>query len=231
MRKLYLWLTITLMVFTLAFCSTTKLRRKLPKDIRNWYDLHSILMQTKVPKWIFDSNKSEKYCFLRIPEKAQRMYIAMFWKVRTEGSADEFYSRYHSANKLFYGEGRTGWRTDRGHAMMTCGFPQYQWKMTVSDLHFKWSSDPRNMSRRFVTPDHDMDGTVYIIWEYYYRANLVRFVFKYQRGSYNLIYDSHMGFGNQLEVLRYNRKIFAPTEEGWDLIGGWVYDWIKEKKK
>jgi len=228
MRKLYLWFVIASMAFVLTSCATAKLKKKLPQDIKAWYDLHSMLMTTKVPKWIFDGNKSENYCFLRIPEKAQRAYIRMFWKVRTEGLAEEFYSRYYSANRLFCSEGRIGWRTDRGYVMMTCGFPQYQWRMTVSELYFRWSSNPMNRDKAFTTPDHDTDGTVYIIWEYFYRRNLVKLVFKYRRGSYDLGYDNLISTGYRLELERYNRKVFAPTEYGWDLVGGRVLDWVKE---
>jgi len=103
--------------------------------------------------------------------------------------------------------------------------------MTVSDLYFRWSSNPRNRGGVFITPDHDIDGTVYIIWEYYYRGSLVRLVFKYRRGSYYLNYDSVISAGYRVELERYNQKVFAPTEYGWDLIGGWVYDWTKKEKE
>lgn len=222
-------LIVLIIALALLFSCSPRVK-KLSPDIKAWYHLHSILMTTKVPDWIFEGNKSERWCFLRIPKNLQRMYVTIFWKIRAEGLAEEFYDRYHTANRLFHTEGILGWKTDRGYALLNYGFPYSTRKVSVSDLYFRYTLNPNN-AHAFVTPDHDIDGTVYIIWEYYHGRMVIGVVFQYSRGTYNFSYNSTISISNQLNLLRYNRKVFAPTIDGWDLVGSLVYDWTKKEKK
>ena len=72
----------------------------------------------------------ERKIFLEMPESERAQFIEDFWKRRdpfpdTEKNEykDEYYRRIEQANRLFLGEGRPGWLTDRGRIFILFGPP------------------------------------------------------------------------------------------------------------
>jgi GWxTD domain-containing protein len=75
--------------------------------------------------------KDERRIFLGLPEGERDAFIAEFWKRRDpfpETPQNEFRTEYEDrvarAGTLFLGEGRPGWRTDRGRIYILFGPPQ-----------------------------------------------------------------------------------------------------------
>jgi len=210
MRKTIL---ITISLSLLLSCATANLERKLPKDIREWYDLHWVLMQTDVPEWIIEGNRTERYCFLLLPEAAQRMYMNIFWEVRQEGLDEEFYSRVELANKLFRTEKRLGWRTDRGRTLLLCGYPDY--------IQYYFHGQPS------YKPSMPMGEGHIQVWMYYHLNYMVRYTFELRAmDEWRLNYGIGVS-GDQRYLEDKWRKIFAPTEEGYDMISSYALEWIK----
>jgi GWxTD domain-containing protein len=72
----------------------------------------------------------ERKIFLELPPEERKKFIEEFWKRRdpdptTEVNEfkEEYYKRIEEANKLFRGEGREGWLTDRGRIYVIFGPP------------------------------------------------------------------------------------------------------------
>jgi GWxTD domain-containing protein len=72
----------------------------------------------------------EQKAFLRLPDSEKDQFIANFWKSRdldpyTEENEfkAEYFKRIDQANRLFLGEGRPGWLTDRGRIYILFGPP------------------------------------------------------------------------------------------------------------
>jgi len=161
----------------------------------------------------------------------QIAYTHYFWKIRREGLKENYYDRIRTANRVFFDEGKPGWKTDRGYILTLCGSPQYLQKVTVNDLSFMWISNPSNRGVPFRTPAHDTDGTVYIIWEYYHRNGRARFVFNYSSSGYKLDYGGIVGLSNQRWFIEKNREAFNPTPTGWEMWGEELYRYVKKKEK
>jgi len=81
------------LVIALAHCSAIRLERALPSDIKAWYRMHSLLMDAKAPKWLNTHRRTEAHHFLRMPERVQRKWMAMFWDIRMEGAEELFCDR------------------------------------------------------------------------------------------------------------------------------------------
>jgi len=215
-RKTFISLILLFFVFSLISCVTLRLENRLKKlspAISQWYEVHSVLMETKIPKWIDERGGREKVHFLRLPQTMQLAYIKMFWKMRAEGTKDEYYYRIGVSNKLFNDEGKLGWKTDRGQVLLLCGVPQY---ITHHPIF------ARNRA------GHSPRGYLYEVWEYYQQGYLVQYTFKYHtpnvwRREYTL---SQIG---QASFERQCRKLFAPTEDGWDSWGSLLLAWWRER--
>ena len=75
-------------------------------------------------------NKEERKIFLELPDSARDDFIAEFWK-RRDPTPDternefkiEYEDRVAKAAAMFHGEGRPGWRTDRGRIFILFGPP------------------------------------------------------------------------------------------------------------
>jgi len=225
MRKKII-LSLTLFLFIFSSCVTLNLEKQLKKlnpTIGGWYELHEVLMESKVPQWIDERGKSEKMHFLRLPQKMQLRYIQMFWEIRTEGIGEEYYNRIAMANRS-YREGKPGWKTDRGKVLILCGFPQYRRYITIYDLALRNQSNPN-----WQQPAYSNEGYVYETWTYYQQGCPTQYVFKYRSGNtWDRNYSSVINLGNQTRFERECRKLFAPTEEGWDLWGGILLQWVRE---
>lgn len=205
MKKLILLIVATALLFS---CSGRV--SKLPEDIKTWYKLHSILMEAKVPGWIVEGNYSEKKCFLRIPEQAQRLYARLFWEVRREGLADVFYRRVAVARQWYVDE-----TTDMGYAVVLLGLPM----------------DIRYIQNYRYQEKNNTEGYQYQIWYYYHQSLMVSITFEWHLTEWRLALHNIGGMSNYNRLAKKNLKAFEPTEEGWDLIGSWVLSWVKEMNK
>jgi len=74
--------------------------------------------------------KEERKVFLEMPDSDRDDFIAQFWKRRDptpDSERNEFKIEYEDrvikAGNLFHGEGRAGWRTDRGRIFILFGPP------------------------------------------------------------------------------------------------------------
>lgn len=216
MRKIITLLILLFFIASLTSCVTFKLEkqlRKLNPTIANWYEVHSILMETKIPKWIDERGGSEKKHFLRLPQEMQLKYMTMFWRIRDEGLWGEYNARVMTANDSFSGEGKSGWRTDRGKVLLLCGFPQHI------------SHSPIIGQTGLAT---NTEGYLYEIWEYYQRGQLIRYVFKYHApNTWRREWISLFSMSGQSEFEERCRKRLAPSEEGWDLWGSVLLQWVR----
>ncbi len=115
-------LTASLLILFLAPLSSCRLyniRKELPPDYA------AFLSQVRY----IISNKEEK-TFLKLPDSEKDQFIEEFWK-RRDSDPDteenefkkEYFSRIDKANRLFLGEGRQGWVTDRGRIYILFGPP------------------------------------------------------------------------------------------------------------
>lgn len=226
--------TITLFIllfFIVSFISCVTLRlenrlKKLSPAIAVWYEIHNILMETKIPRWIDDRGGREKTHFLRLPQEMQFAYMKMFWEMRMEGLREEYYTRLITANRLFDSEGKAGWKTHRGRVLILCGIPQYKRYVTIYDMAMQNRGNPD-----WQQPQYSNEGYVYEIWEYYQQGCLVRYIFKYSapdtwRGDYLSLYST----GEQARLEKQCRELFAPTKNGWDLWGNILLQWVRENE-
>ena len=219
MKRLVYLIPLIFLCFLFSSCITFRLEkqlRKLNPAIAEWYEYHSILMGMKIPKWIDERGGREKVHFLRLPQELQVAYIGMFWKMRIEGTKEEYYNRIAVANRSFSKEGRPGWRTDRGQVLLLCGFPIHITHYPIINRGGKGL---------------DIEGHRYEIWEYYQRGQLIRYAFKYHvpnawRREFSISSDTR-GEGS---FEKQCQKLFAPTEDGWDLWGGILLQWVKENE-
>jgi len=137
-----------------------------------------------------------------------------YQKIRTEGAREEYYSRIAVANNSFSGEGKQGWRTDRGQVLLLCGFPQ-------NIIHYPIVGRTDG--------NHSTEGYLYEVWEYYQQGYLTQYTFKYHTpNTWRRQFSSLFSTAGQGDFERRCRKLFAPTEDGWDLWGGVLLRWVKE---
>jgi GWxTD domain-containing protein len=196
-------------VFGLCSCTAYRLERALEPDIREWYDLHRILMDAKVPEWIETPEVAERMHFLRLPAEVQRMYIAAFWKIRKAGANDLFYCRIVEADYLFRDEGRRGYMTDRGRVYLIHGPPAF---IQYYDKHGDYMLG-------------DSSGVL-----------SVRQAWMYRVGGYAAMYVFHRSVGvvwrQEYSIHMDNRyfeqeamRVFHPTRAGWELWADILYQY------
>ncbi len=100
-------------------CQLYNLRKKLSPD-------HAAFLSQV--RYII-SSKEEK-TFLTLPNSEKDQFIEEFWK-RRDSDPDteenefkkEYFNRIDQANRLFHGEGKLGWLTDRGRIYILFGAP------------------------------------------------------------------------------------------------------------
>ncbi len=103
----------------LAFCKSYQLEKNLNPDEKEF-----------LSKVRFIITKEERKIFLRLPASERQAFIQEFWTKRdpdpfTEENEFkiEYFARIESANRMFRGEGRPGWLTDRGRVYILFGPP------------------------------------------------------------------------------------------------------------
>jgi len=100
-------------------CRLYNLQRKLPP---NYADFLS--------KVRYIISRSEERTFLELPDSKKDQFIEQFWKRRDSDPETEenefkmnYFKRIEDASRLFSGEGRAGWLTDRGRIYIFFGPP------------------------------------------------------------------------------------------------------------
>jgi GWxTD domain-containing protein len=103
----------------LAGCATYRAYRNMTPAHADFLDKVSYII-----------SKQERKIFLELPESGRDDFIAEFWKRRDtdpDTERNEFKAEYEDrvakAEMLFHGEGRPGWRTDRGRIFILFGPP------------------------------------------------------------------------------------------------------------
>jgi GWxTD domain-containing protein len=108
-----------LLLFIAAACRVSKVEQQLsPQNSEFLSQVRYII------------TNEEKKAFLALPDSDKEQFIEEFWKRRDPdpGTKEnefkiEYFKRIESANKLFGGEGRPGWLTDRGKIYILFGPP------------------------------------------------------------------------------------------------------------
>jgi len=193
-----------LLAIGLIGCATFKLERQLAPDIKAWYRTHSILMQSKTPKWLNSHKRSESYHFLRMPERIQRKWMAMFWDIRAEGANWLFYDRLEYAKRHFH-------RDDRERTFLINGSPDFVYYYRHGDPNSYWGNPSDSLSTR------------YVIWRYYRHNIFAEYCFKVDFGRYRTDMTSARGMGEQRYFEQRNLEMLAPTPEGWLELESMLY--------
>ncbi len=86
------------------------------------------------------STRQEEKIFLELPDSEKDAFVEEFWKRRdpdpdTEENEFkmEYYDRLENADRLFPGEGKPGWRTDRGRIYILFGPPLDRISSVIGD--------------------------------------------------------------------------------------------------
>jgi GWxTD domain-containing protein len=102
-----------------AACRAGALRRSLAPDHAEFLSRVQYII-----------TRSEEKIFLELPASQRDAFIAEFWKRRDPDPysaenefRDEYFSRLETADRLFAGEGKPGWLTDRGRIHILFGPP------------------------------------------------------------------------------------------------------------
>jgi GWxTD domain-containing protein len=118
MNKTVRYSLIVLMAF-FASCRLYKLERKLPPDDADF-----------ISKVRYIITSEERKIYLELPGDERAKFKEEFWKRRdplpeTEINEYEieYFKRLDEATRLFHGEGRPGWQTDRGRIFILFGPP------------------------------------------------------------------------------------------------------------
>ena len=203
-------------------CALRSYKKRLPADLKDWYYDHKMLMQSKVPTWIDARYKraiTEEKHFLTLPSlELQYKYKSIFWKIRYEGLEGAWYERKEIANRSF-DEGKPGWKTDRGYVFMRFGSPQFA-------NYYRDRSTGR--AGDIIT---SVEGGAFLIWEYYIRGGIVRYVFKFRPpNAWRFHYGSLYGMTGQRRHHDLFVKIWGPTPEGWMLWASILKTMMNNKK-
>jgi len=108
--------------FIFSYYAVPKGLKDLPKKYRLWLE--------RDVRYIITDKEREAFLKLKT-DKEREFFIKMFWKMRdpTPGTPrnefkEEHYKRLAMAEKLFRGEGKPGWKTDRGRFYIILGKPK-----------------------------------------------------------------------------------------------------------
>lgn len=200
-----------------VFSPSLKYYKVLPHDLKDWYNTHRYLMESKVPEWIDARNLSEGKHFLRLPsEELQRKYVSLFWEIRQRGLRGIFYERLREAQKYFSdGLARL---SDRGFIYLKFGAPMYSY--TYRDMTGKAFSSETSLSGGFLQ-----------IWEYLFQSQIIRYAFRFMLpNEWRLTYMSAISLGKQSGHHQWFIKIWSPTQEGWDVWAAELLYWVQKNE-
>jgi GWxTD domain-containing protein len=118
-RTLVVWGAVSLLVVAAGGCRLYNLERKL--------DPVNADFLSKV-RYVITSQ--ERKIFLELPDSEKPQFIEEFWQRRDPDPSTpenefkmEYFNRIEYASKMFIGEGRPGWLTDRGRIYVLFGPP------------------------------------------------------------------------------------------------------------
>ena len=168
-------------------CKSYNMTRKLAPAHADFLDKTSYII-----------SKEERKIFLELPESGRDDFIAEFWKRRDpepETERNEYRIEYEDrvakAGAMFHGEGRPGWRTDRGRIFILFGPP----------------------SERLTYP---MDSTGYCREVWYYGAFPVLFIDDHCSG-YFVLQAINLEHLQELNIAQgYFQKTFSPDKKLFD---------------
>ena len=214
MKKVMNPTLLLVVILFFSFCATMELERGLPSDIKQWYEKHSLIMNGKVPACVNESEPSECQYFLQLPERIQREYIDLFWKIRPQGSSECFYSRISFANQAFRGEGTNGWKTDRGRIFILFGEP-------TSIRWFRYGQE-------CFTPIHVAQKGDICVW-YYFASGIGEsiFTFRSRADSSWRLEEQHI---NATLHNQHIKKLYGPIEDDWDLWARKLLRYVKKEE-
>lgn len=209
------YFSLLAVIFFLTTCTTFRLKNHLPSDIKQWFENHYELMEAKLPAWVDESSPHEWKHFLNLSEKLQRKYMKVFWEMRHEGARENYYSRIVLANSIFRSEGILGHLTDRGRVFVLCGNPSsIQW----------YRNDRLDLLQNCVAREGDV-----CVWNYFIPGfGKASYVFKYVHNNY---WKLDMQASDYVLFEKNVKKLFAPTEEGYDLWASELLSYLKDKEK
>jgi len=118
-NQLLLFAFSGILILGLASCASYRLEKKLSPEDSEWLSEVRYIITPE-----------ERKIFLEMPESERKQFKEDFWK-RRDPDPDtevnefkvEYYKRIEQANRLFQGEGRPGWLTDRGRIYILFGPP------------------------------------------------------------------------------------------------------------
>lgn len=199
---------LALIVGMLIVCTNINLEKKLAPKVKEWLEIHAILMQYPVPAEVDPKKPSEYSYFLHLSPALQLKYIQYFWDIRDQYSdpKEGFYARFGYASRVFQ-HGVAGWRTDRGQLLLLIGEPN------AVDFY---SSSGMDSGSSASSTEFMAEGDVQR-WIYWFRGQLVAWYFvKHANGEwYNY---SRIGLEytqGQTTLMLWAQWFQAPTEEGW----------------
>lgn len=197
---------ILVAIILLMACVELQLERKMPQDIRNWYEQHWIIMEYPVPKDL--GGQLERLYFLRLSVDLQRKYIQNFWTLRDIVAKDEYALRMSVVMRWFRSEGIDPWNTDVGRVLLLCGQPDYEDKYDEEGMAVMGDDE------EWLAPD----VIRYWVWKYWWGdsffSSLISLRFLWRNGKW--VYLESMEARDR-DFIQYWRWKMAPTEEGWEL--------------
>jgi len=213
-------IALILSLLFLAGCATIRLERRLAPDIRKFYELHSIFMDTDIPKWISEKRITERRLFLILTEAKQQEYVKRFWEMRTDFAGELFGERLEAVNDVFRHEAKDGWQTDRGQLCLLVGFPD--------DVYWYESMDGSTFERGVPQGEGVVPGAPNAIqrWVYFvpgFGSVVYDFTFS-PPYSWRRMIDSLAEHSLQVEFEKRWREFFAPTEDGWDIVASIIME-------
>jgi GWxTD domain-containing protein len=203
MKRLVIPVVVSVVILTA--CAIYHLEQSLPKDIREFYELHRNVMLYPVPEYVSPKKMIEAHYFLRLPTAQQRAYMKIFWDIRFLDAKANFALRVKLAKSAFRGEGRDGWRTDRGILMLQCGQPDYidfedsTGQLCLDDTH-EWSTEQIRQT-----------------WSYWAGSGLthmIKFTFVWVYRDRTWRFEGVHGL-DQIDFIQYQQNLMAPTDDGW----------------
>ena len=186
-----------------AGCATVRLERRLAPEVRAWYGIHEILMETVVPEDISGAKgMTERTYFLRLPEALQTRYRAMFWQVRDFDTRAVFESRRTYVNRALVNYKHSPMAT----LIILCGLPE--------DIEL-YSPGGYFIGSAGILDNKGYSNTV-AIWSYYYKSYRVRYGFESTGETWRPCPISAVMVNEQAKFERYWRWLMGPSWNGWD---------------
>lgn len=204
-------IALIFLFFLILTGCTSSLVKGLPKDVREWYDFHKIILDMPMPWWT-NQGCSEAQYFLRLPLDLQRMYIDLFWSMRVDGAQERFNARYQFAVKFYSDAGQRKRLSDRGRWIVMCGLPDDIRDITEHDLYSNMS-----MEQRLNYPNGNLEGVVYQVWTYYFDARIYTVTFEWNHDRFRFYGQSVDEGGDLSRLYEEGMKDYAQSPEAWEV--------------